>query len=80
MSTTFHPPVEIRLDGNVRAIASAKEAAALLADVNWPGERGPAHRDAYETCLKVMEGNRSAADGRQRFFEAAAAAGLVVEQ
>ncbi len=38
---------------------------------------GSVHRDAYETCLKVVEGHRSAVDGCRRFMEAARDAGML---
>ncbi|MBX3577474.1 MAG: DUF982 domain-containing protein [Rhizobiaceae bacterium] len=77
MSDRFDRPVRIKIGTTERSVETATDAAALLGDVDWPGERGPAHRDAYETCLKVIDGHRSAADARARFAEAARAAGLL---
>lgn len=77
MSERFDQPIVIRLNGSTHSVASASAAAELLASVDWPGERGPVHRDAYETCLKVVEGHRSAVDGQKRFIEAARDAGVI---
>lgn len=77
MSDLFDQPVSIRLNGGKHTVATASEAAELLASVDWPGERGPTHRDAYETCLKVLDGHRSAVDGRKRFVEVAGQAGVL---
>ncbi|MGO4842821.1 DUF982 domain-containing protein, partial [Rhizobiaceae sp. 2RAB30] len=32
---------------------------------------GPRHRDAVDTCLKVLDGHRSTIDARNAFIEAA---------
>ncbi len=59
-----------------RAIGRVSEAAQTLMDVRWP-VRGPRHRDAVETCLKALDGHRSADDARARFVEAAEEAGIL---
>jgi len=79
MSESFEKPVKIRSQDRVIDVVNAAQASLILADVDWPGERTPVHRDAYETCLKVMDGHRSASDGRKRFVEAAKEAGILVE-
>lgn len=75
----FDPPVAIRIGEALRSVGSVREAIDLLSSTGWPGERGPRHRDAVETCLKVMDGHRSTADAHSGFVEAAREAGLLDE-
>jgi hypothetical protein len=63
------------LASNQQRISTTVEARDLLASPDWP--RGPAHEAAYATCLKVLDGNRSTVDARDRFVEAARAASLL---
>jgi hypothetical protein len=71
-SKPFERPVVVELGyrHRRRQIRSAQEAAECLMTV-WPLNRGPRHRDAVETCLKVLEGYRSTVDARQALVEAA---------
>jgi hypothetical protein len=62
--------VELGHVGKYRKIRSAQEAAECLMTA-WPLNRGPRHRDALDTCLKVLEGYRSTADARRALIEAA---------
>ena len=78
LQNRFENPVTVRLGAEPRTVVSADEAARLLLDVDWP-ERGPGHRDASETCIKVIEGTRSAADARTAFLRAARESGILVE-
>jgi hypothetical protein len=68
----FEKPVVVELGqvGKYRKIRSTQEAAECLMTV-WPLNRGPRHRDALDTCLKVLEGYRSTADARRALIEAA---------
>ena len=68
----FEKPVTLELGrvGRYRRIYTTREAADCLMTV-WPLNRGPRHRDAVETCLKVLEGYRSTADARRALIEAA---------
>jgi hypothetical protein len=77
----FDTPVRIMFGptSQIRLVTSTKEAAELLADTQWPGERGPRHRDAVDACLKVLDGHRSTADARNALVEAARAAEILVE-
>jgi hypothetical protein len=77
----FEKSVTVRFsaDGKTHRVRSAHEASALLAGSDWPGERTPLHRDAFETAEKVLEGYRSTEDARNRFVEAAREAGILVE-
>ncbi len=75
----FAGPVAIRLDGRRIEVGSAGEAAERLAAADWPGPRGPLHRDGLETCMKVLDGHRSSEDGRRAFVEAAREAGVLDE-
>ena len=74
----FSAPIHVTFPG-VSSVSSAKEAAQLLMDVRWP-KPGPRHRDATETCLKVLDGHRSTADAESAFVEAAREAGILVDR
>ncbi|WP_274629311.1 DUF982 domain-containing protein [Arvimicrobium flavum] len=56
-------------------ISGVRQALRVLTE-DWPQARGPRHRDAVETCLKVIDGHRSASEIRRVLIEAAAEAGL----
>ncbi|MER2534613.1 MAG: DUF982 domain-containing protein [Rhizobiaceae bacterium] len=68
----FQSPVTLEFgrSGATRRIASAREAAECLMTI-WPLQRGPRHRDAVETCLKVLDGHRSSSEARRALIEAA---------
>ena len=68
----FEKPVTLELGriGTYRRIYTTREAADCLMTV-WPLNRGQRHRDAVDTCLKVLEGHRSTADARRALIEAA---------
>lgn len=68
----FDKPVTLELGriGRYRHIHNTREAADCLMTV-WPLNRGARHRDAVETCLKVLDGHRSTADARRALIEAA---------
>ena len=53
-----------------RRIENTRQAAECLMTV-WPLNRGARHRDAVETCLKVLDGHRSTEDARRALIEAA---------
>jgi hypothetical protein len=72
----FAEAVEIELGVSVRTVASARSAAQALLDVRWP-RRGPRHREAAETCLKILEGQRPMLDAYSAFVEAAREAGIL---
>ena len=72
----FATPVIVLIEGRDVIIEGAAQAAALLADVRWPGPRDDLHAEALETCLKVLEGHRSTEDARARLVDAALAAGI----
>lgn len=74
----FDQPVRIRFADTVHEIGSVEDAAGLLSRADWPG-RGPRRRDAYETCLKVLDGHRMSENARRELVEAAREAGLPVE-
>ena len=74
----FSAPIHVTFPG-VSLVKSAKEAAQLLMDVRWP-KSGSRHRDATDTCLKVLEGHRSTADAERAFVEAAREAGILVDR
>lgn len=56
-------------------IGDVQHALRILTE-DWPEDRGPRHRDAVETCLKVIDGHRSSAEARRALTEAAAEASL----
>ncbi len=68
----FDSPVTLELGriGRYRRIENVQEAAECLMTV-WPLNRGARHRDAVETCLKVLDGHRSTEDARRALIEAA---------
>jgi hypothetical protein len=73
----LEPPVDIAGPDGIRSVATVQEAKRLLADTSWP-VRGPRHEDAVDSCLKVMDGHRSASDARRAFADAAREAGILV--
>ncbi|ODT08158.1 MAG: hypothetical protein ABS58_03740 [Mesorhizobium sp. SCN 65-20] len=77
----FVPPlmVELGRPGNFRRVTHAGEAAECLMTA-WPLERGPRHREAVGTCLKVLDGRRSAEDARRAFLEACREANVPVSE
>jgi hypothetical protein len=77
----FEKPVVVELGhvGKYRQIRSTQEAAECLMTV-WPLNRGPRHRDALDTCLKVLEGYRSTADARRALIEAARESEVLVPE
>lgn len=62
--------LELGRIGSYRLINNAREAVDCLMTV-WPLNRGARHRDAVETCLKVLDGHRSTEDARRALVEAA---------
>ena len=62
--------LELGRVGRYRRIDTTREAAECLMTV-WPLNRGARHRDAVETCLKVLDGHRSTEDARRALIEAA---------
>lgn len=68
----FDKPVTLELGrvGHYRRIDTTREAAECLM-TTWPLNRGARHRDAVETCLKVLDGHRSTEDARRALVEAA---------
>lgn len=74
----FDHPVKVGIDGGQILVEDAAHARDVLIE-RWPGERGPRHRDALETCLKVIDGHRSTVDAEVRFREAAREAGILAE-
>lgn len=75
---TFDEPVRVLLAGESVTVASVDAAVERLAHVDWP-ERGPRHRDAYDTCLKALDGHRTSDNARREFIEAAREAGILSE-
>lgn len=74
----FDEPVRILRAGESVTVASVDEAVERLARVDWP-ERGPRHRDAYDACLKALDGHRTSDNARRAFVEAAREAGILSE-
>lgn len=60
------------------AVTDARQASEVLMSVDWPGERTATHAEAVETCLKVLDGHRSAEDARSALVAAAQDAGILV--
>lgn len=77
----FDEPVTLELGriGRYRKIHNTREAADCLMTV-WPLNRGARHRDAVETCLKVLDGHCSIADARRALIEAAKESDVLAPQ
>lgn len=77
----FDKAIRVRLSptGKVHTVRSTREAADFLGSIDWPGERGPLHRDATDACNKVLDGHRSTSDARNAFEAAAREAGMLVD-
>ncbi len=73
----FRHPVTIHLEGQDICVDGVVRALDILTEA-WPQRRGPRHRDALDTCLKVVDGHRSTIDAETRFREAAEEAGILV--
>jgi hypothetical protein len=71
----FDTPITLRTTNAEVAVRSVSQALELLTDPDWP-VRGPRHRDATETCLKVLEGYRSTQDAEVAFAAAVEEAAL----
>jgi hypothetical protein len=69
-------PLVLSHGADARQLSTVREVLDALT-LAWPEEaRGPRHRDAVETCLKVLDGHRSASDAVMALQAAAAEAGL----
>ncbi|MEX0407527.1 DUF982 domain-containing protein [Aquibium sp. LZ166] len=79
MAREFSDTVKITAPSGTIEVASAQEAYEVLSDPDWP-KRGPAHGEAVETALKVMDGHRSTVDAYDTFVRAAKEAGNLVER
>ncbi|MDI6026024.1 DUF982 domain-containing protein [Corticibacterium sp. UT-5YL-CI-8] len=78
---SFSQPVILRIkstepDVHIRDARQALDSLTSL----WPSQRGARHRDAVETCLKVIDGHRSTEDARLALIEAAREADLLAGQ
>lgn len=75
----FDIPVTMSLGplGEYAVVASTSQAVECLLQ-KWPERRGPRHRDALDTCYKVLDGHRSVIDARQALVEAAEEASVLV--
>lgn len=71
-------PVTLEGDGLGRTRISDVASALHLLTERWPEQRGPRHRDAVDTCLKVIDGHRSSQEARRALIEAASEAGFSV--
>ena len=72
----FAEPVTLRIGGAAHSIETVRQAYDLLTGPDWPGEPGPRHRDASDTCLKVFDGHRSREEARRELLAAADEAGV----
>ncbi len=77
MPKPFEKPVVLDLPVGSAIVATADDAHAVLSSIDWP-VRGPRHRDAVETCLKVADGHRVASEARAALIAAASEAGIAV--
>jgi hypothetical protein len=60
----------------VADVADVIQARDILTEC-WPVERGPRHRDALETVLKVIDGHRSTQDAEIALRDAAREADIL---
>ncbi len=74
----FPQPVRLRLQDGETIVKSVAGAQTILTE-RWPVAPGPRHRDAIETCLKVLDGHRSTIDAQNAIIEAAAEAKILIE-
>ena len=51
-------PLAVRVGNRATRLVTVEDAMLALSSVDWP-VRGPRHRDALETGLKIMDGHRS---------------------
>lgn len=71
-------PLTLRIGNVDQHVATVREAYDLLTQT-WPEDvRGERRDEAASTCLKVLDGHRSAVDALQSLREAAAEAGIAV--
>ena len=75
----FDHPVAVMVGKRKVVVRQVEQALDLLMN-DWPTRRGPRHRDALETCLKVLDGHRSTVDAEIRFREAAQEAGINLDR
>lgn len=69
-------PVVLSHGPDARELSTVQDLLDALT-LMWPEEaRGARHRDAVETCLKVIDGHRSTADAVMALQAAAEEAGL----
>lgn len=72
------PPLRLTFGGGNYQLKSVREAHDLLT-AHWPEDaRGPRHRDAVGTCLKVLDGHRSTVEAVEAVKQAAKEAGIRV--
>ena len=76
----WEKPVDLDLGGigNRRTITATCFACECLLTL-WPGQHGPAHRNALAVCLDAMNGKVPQSAARRAFVEAAAEADLLTE-
>ena len=77
----FERPVVVELGqiGRFLHIRDTQEAVECLMTV-WPLNRGPFHSYAVETCLEVLEGDRSTVEARRALIEAARESDVLVSE
>jgi hypothetical protein len=73
----FERPICVSTQHGPVAIASVRDALDFLSG-RWTAAQDITHRDAVETCLKVLDGHRSTVDGFNAFRAAAKASGLLL--
>ena len=75
----FEHPIPVSTPDGPVEIGSVREALDFLS-ARWSAAQDAAHRDAVETCLKVLDGHRSTVDGFNAFRAAAKASGLLLDK
>lgn len=72
----FQDPVTVDLGQQQVVVRGVRQAVECLM-TQWPENHGPRHRDALDTCLKVLDGHRSTVDARDAFIAAAEEADIL---
>lgn len=75
----FETPVTVKsaTAGENTVLRTAREATDYLLN-NWPGKRGPKHREALQACSDAIAGSKPAMNARRAFVAAAREASVFV--
>ena len=76
----FTHPVRLHFEqfGTTREVSDVHQALDCMM-YGWPENRGSAHGQALDVCLKVLAGQRSGREAEQAFIKAATEAGILLQ-